>query len=126
VDSITHYAAQGIPFIVDSTVRTVASRSWPTSGSVSREHTATHRAGELVAVRYVWVGDNDDDAREYVARAPKVTSLSTDPRLLPRGKDGRIAKGYEYWEKGWHGRDLAITTTSPIGTTVGSRAAPTA
>ena len=42
-----------------------------------------------------------------------MTSLSTDPRLLPRDKDGRIAKGYEYWEKGWHGRDLAYYDHEP-------------
>jgi alkanesulfonate monooxygenase SsuD/methylene tetrahydromethanopterin reductase-like flavin-dependent oxidoreductase (luciferase family) len=114
VDSITHYAAQGIPFIVDSTVRTgrLAELADLWLG-VARAHGHATEPADLVAVRYVWVGDNDDDAREYVARAPKVTSLSTDPRLLPRDKDGRIAKGYEYWEKGWHGRDLAYYDHEP-------------
>ena len=114
VDSITHYAAKGIPFIVDSTVRTgrLAELADLWSG-VARAHDHSASEGELVAVRYVWLDDNDDDARDYVARAPKVTSLSTDPRLLPRDKDGRIASGYEYWEKGWHGRDLAYYDHEP-------------
>jgi alkanesulfonate monooxygenase SsuD/methylene tetrahydromethanopterin reductase-like flavin-dependent oxidoreductase (luciferase family) len=113
VDSISHYAAKGIPFIVDSTVRTTRLAEladlWH-GVARSHGHTAAH---ELVAVRYVWLDDSDDAARDYVSRVPKVTSLSTDPRLLPRDKGGRIARGYEYWEKGWHGRDLAYYDHEP-------------
>jgi alkanesulfonate monooxygenase SsuD/methylene tetrahydromethanopterin reductase-like flavin-dependent oxidoreductase (luciferase family) len=114
IDSITHYAAKGIPFIVDSTVRTgrLAELADLWLG-VARANDHSPAASELVAVRYVCLDDNDDAARDYVARAPKVTSLSTDPRLLPRSKDGQIAKGYEYWEKGWHGRDLAYYDHEP-------------
>jgi alkanesulfonate monooxygenase SsuD/methylene tetrahydromethanopterin reductase-like flavin-dependent oxidoreductase (luciferase family) len=105
-DSIAHYAKQGIPFIVDSTVRTSElaqlAESWR---SVAQAHGhATEQ--ELVAVRYVWLDDSDAAARAYVARTPKVTSTATDPRIRPLDRDGKIAAGYEYWEKGWHGRDL--------------------
>ena len=37
---------------------------------------------------------------------PPVTSLAVDPRLTPRNLDGSIAEGYEYWERGWHGRTV--------------------
>jgi hypothetical protein len=41
-----------------------------------------------------------------VAQAPPVTSLAVDPALTPREVDGSVAAGYEYWEKGWHGRTV--------------------
>lgn len=105
-DSIIHYAKQGIPFIVDSTVATsqlaVLADTWR---GVARAHGHDDR-GELVAVRYVWLDDSDTAARDYVAQIPKVTSLATDPRIRPVNREGNIAAGYEYWDKGWHGRDL--------------------
>jgi alkanesulfonate monooxygenase SsuD/methylene tetrahydromethanopterin reductase-like flavin-dependent oxidoreductase (luciferase family) len=107
-DSIIHYAKQGIPFIVDSTVQTsqlaVLADTWR---DVARAHGHPADDAELVAVRYVWLDDTDDAARDYVASTPKVTSLATDSRIRPVDKDGNIAAGYEYWDKGWHGRDLA-------------------
>ena len=107
VDSIVHYAAQGIPFIVDSTVQisqlAVMADLWR---DVARAHGHRVDDAELVAVRYVWLDDTDDAAREYVAGTPTVTSLATDARIRPVDKDGNVAAGYEYWEKGWHGRDL--------------------
>ena len=113
-DSIIHYAAQGIPFIVDSTVRTselaVLADTWR---SVARAHGHDADNAELVALRYVWLDRSDEAARDYVARAPKVTSLATDPRIRPVNKDGSIAAGYEYWEKGWHGRDLEYYSHDP-------------
>lgn len=107
VDSISHYAAQGIPFIVDSTVRTsqleVLADLWRTT---ARANGHDVDSAELVAVRYVWLDDTDASARVHVAESPKVTSLATDTRIRPVDRDGRVAAGYEYWEKGWHGRDL--------------------
>jgi alkanesulfonate monooxygenase SsuD/methylene tetrahydromethanopterin reductase-like flavin-dependent oxidoreductase (luciferase family) len=107
-DSIVHYARQGIPFIVDSTVRTsqlaVMADTWR---DVARAHGHPVDHAELVAVRYVWLDDTDEAARQYVANTPSVTSLATDTRIRPVDKDGNIAAGYEYWDKGWHGRDLA-------------------
>jgi len=107
VDSIVHYAAQGIPFIVDSTVRTsqleVLADLWR---SVARANGHDADGAELVAVRYVWLDDTDEAARAAVASAPRVTSLATDTRIRPVDRDGNVAAGYEYWEKGWHGRDL--------------------
>jgi len=73
---------------------------------VARAHGHRVDDAELVAVRYVWLDDTDDAAREYVAGTPTVTSLATDARIRPVDKDGNVAAGYEYWEKGWHGRDL--------------------
>jgi alkanesulfonate monooxygenase SsuD/methylene tetrahydromethanopterin reductase-like flavin-dependent oxidoreductase (luciferase family) len=106
-DSIIHYAGLGIPFIVDSTIRTstlaVLADTWR---DVARAHGHDAEAGELVALRYIALAASDDEAREQVARAPEVTSLQTDPRIRPLNKDGTVADGYEYWEKGWHGRDL--------------------
>ena len=106
-DSIAHYAAKGIPFIVDSTIRTSRLEELVnTWRRVATEHGHDPSARDLVAVRYAWVGDTDDSARRYVAEAPVVTSLATDRRLEPRRADGTLADGYGYWEKGWHGRDL--------------------
>lgn len=106
-DSIAHYAAQGIPFIVDSTVRTsqleVLVDLWR---GVARSHGHDVDEADLVAVRYVWLDDDDEAARRYVASVPEVTSLATDARIRPVDEHGSIVPGYEYWTKGWHGRDL--------------------
>ena len=113
-ESIRHYAAQGIPFIVDSTVRTsqlaVLADTWRT---VAAAHGHPTTDAELVAVRYVWLDDTDDAARAYVRGVPKVTSLATDPRIRPVDRDGRLAPGYEYWAQGWHGRDLEYYDADP-------------
>jgi alkanesulfonate monooxygenase SsuD/methylene tetrahydromethanopterin reductase-like flavin-dependent oxidoreductase (luciferase family) len=113
-DSIIHYAAQGIPFIVDSTVRTsqlaVLADTWR---DVARAHGHDVGGAELVAQRSICLQGSDEEARELVARAPKVTSLQTDARIRPVNKDGTIAAGYEYWEKGWHGRDLEYYSHDP-------------
>jgi alkanesulfonate monooxygenase SsuD/methylene tetrahydromethanopterin reductase-like flavin-dependent oxidoreductase (luciferase family) len=107
-ESIIHYAKKGIPFIVDSTIRTSRlaelTDQWL---SVARAHGhGGEGASDLVAVRYVWVDRTDDDARDYVSRAPEVTSTDTARQLRPVQADGTVAPGYEYWEKGWHGRSL--------------------
>lgn len=105
--SIAHYGAQGVPFIVDSTVRTshlpelVA--TWRTAAATAG-HETTH--ADLVAVRYIWIADSDEDAKAYVDGTPRVTSLATDDRLHPKRADGTYAAGYEHWSQGWHGRGL--------------------
>jgi alkanesulfonate monooxygenase SsuD/methylene tetrahydromethanopterin reductase-like flavin-dependent oxidoreductase (luciferase family) len=103
-ESIVHYGSKGIPYIIDPTGTTSSlanlAQAW-SSAAVEHGHPAT---GDLVACRYVWVAPTDDSAREYVGQAPQVKSLAVDPSLTPRNSDGSIAKGYEYWEKGWHGR----------------------
>ena len=105
--SVEHYGRQGIPFIVDSTMRTSALAElvelWRNAAR-SAGHDPT--GADLVAVRYIWLDDTDDAAREYVARSPRVTSLATEASIRPVRRDGTVAAGYEYWEKGWHGRDL--------------------
>jgi alkanesulfonate monooxygenase SsuD/methylene tetrahydromethanopterin reductase-like flavin-dependent oxidoreductase (luciferase family) len=108
-DSITHYAAKGIPFIVDSTLRTsrVAELADLWHGVAAAHDQPNHNSADLVAIRYVWVDESDDAARDYVARSPQVTSTDTARELRPLQPDGTIAPGYEYWEKGWHGRDVA-------------------
>ncbi len=113
-DSITHYAAKGIPFIVDSTVRTsrLAELADLWRG-VARANGHRDVGADLVAVRYVWLDRDDAAARDYVAAAPAVTSTRTDPRLRPLRRDGTVAAGYEYWDKGWHGRDLAYYDREP-------------
>jgi alkanesulfonate monooxygenase SsuD/methylene tetrahydromethanopterin reductase-like flavin-dependent oxidoreductase (luciferase family) len=105
-DSILHYGAKGIPFIVDPT---------GTMGSLaeladlwSREAVAHGHPGrgDLVACRYVWLAPTNAQARTYVGNAPPVSQLSVDKTLAPRKPDGSIASGYEYWERGWHGRTV--------------------
>ena len=125
IDSISHYAAKGIPFIVDSTVRTgrLAELADLWLG-VARAGGHDAPAGDLVAVRYVWLDDSDDDARDYVARAPKVTSLSTDPRLLPAAKTGASLKATSTGRRAGTVAISRTTTTNPIGTTVGSPVVP--
>ena len=51
--------------------------------------------------------------RAYVESAPSVTSTATDRGLRPLRADGTLAPGYEYWDKGWHGRDLDYYDKSP-------------
>jgi len=113
-DSIIHYAKKGIPFIVDSTLRTsqlaVLADTWQ---SVARAHGHDIDNVELVAQRYIWLDHSDEAAKEHVAQAPKVTSLATDSRIRPVDKDGNVVAGYEYWEKGWHGRDLDYYSHEP-------------
>jgi alkanesulfonate monooxygenase SsuD/methylene tetrahydromethanopterin reductase-like flavin-dependent oxidoreductase (luciferase family) len=113
-ESVAHYAARGIPFIVDSTVRTSRLAElvdlWR---GVARASGHDDGAADLVAVRYVWVDRDDDAARDYVAAAPRVTSIQTDPRLRPIRRDGTIATGYDYWDKGWHGRDVNYYDPGP-------------
>jgi alkanesulfonate monooxygenase SsuD/methylene tetrahydromethanopterin reductase-like flavin-dependent oxidoreductase (luciferase family) len=113
-ESIAHYAAKGIPFIVDSTIRTsrLAELTDLWRG-VARAHGHDDRDADLVAVRYVWVDHDDAAARDYVAGAPAVTSTETDPRLRPLRRDGTVAAGYEYWDQGWHGRDLDYYDRKP-------------
>jgi alkanesulfonate monooxygenase SsuD/methylene tetrahydromethanopterin reductase-like flavin-dependent oxidoreductase (luciferase family) len=102
--SIAHYGAKNIPCIVDPTGTTSAladlAQAW-SGAAVENGHTGE---GDLVACRYVWVAPTNESARAYVSRAPVVSSIAVDPTLTPRNPDGSIAKGYEYWEKGWHGR----------------------
>ena len=118
-ESIAHYAAKGIPFIVDSTVRTSRLAEladlWRGIARAHGHDRDGDGAGEpdLVAVRYVWVDRSDAAAREYVASTPPVTSTDTDDRLRPLLADGTVAPGYEYWDKGWHGRDLAYYDPAP-------------
>jgi alkanesulfonate monooxygenase SsuD/methylene tetrahydromethanopterin reductase-like flavin-dependent oxidoreductase (luciferase family) len=114
-ESITHYAAKGIPFIVDSTVRTsrLAELADLWLGVARANGHAQDGEADLVAVRYVWVDRSDEAAHEYVASTPPVTSTETDRRLRPLLADGTVAPGYEYWDKGWHGRDLAYYDQEP-------------
>jgi alkanesulfonate monooxygenase SsuD/methylene tetrahydromethanopterin reductase-like flavin-dependent oxidoreductase (luciferase family) len=113
-ESITRYAAKGIPFIVDSTIRTsrLAELADLWRG-VARANGHDVSEADLVAVRYVWVDRNDAAARAYVEASPAVTSTATDPRLRPLRRDGTVAAGYEYWDKGWHGRDLDYYDPAP-------------
>jgi alkanesulfonate monooxygenase SsuD/methylene tetrahydromethanopterin reductase-like flavin-dependent oxidoreductase (luciferase family) len=103
-DSVIHYGAKGIPFIIDptGTMSSLAelAEAW---GQAAVDH-GHSRQGDLVACRYVWVAPTGEEARAYVGQAPEVTSLAVDPSLTPRRPDGSIAEGYEYWERGWHGR----------------------
>jgi alkanesulfonate monooxygenase SsuD/methylene tetrahydromethanopterin reductase-like flavin-dependent oxidoreductase (luciferase family) len=105
-DSVVHYGSKGIPVIVDPTGTTGSiaelAQAW---GEAAAAHGHSSR-GDLVACRYVWVAPTDIAAKDYVAGAPPVTSLAVDPALTPRTPDGSIAAGYEYWEKGWHGRTV--------------------
>jgi alkanesulfonate monooxygenase SsuD/methylene tetrahydromethanopterin reductase-like flavin-dependent oxidoreductase (luciferase family) len=112
-DSISHYAAKGIPFIVDSTVRTSRLAELADLWHGVAAANGHSPAADLVAVRYVWVDQTDDAARDYVARSPRVTSTSTVQHLRPVHADGTVARGYEYWEKGWHGRDLDYYAHEP-------------
>ncbi len=112
-ESVLHFAKLGIPFIVDSTL-TLSSldqlcAAW---SEVASAHGHDPGSGELVAMRTVWLDETDERAREYVGRAPKVESTAHDPKLAPRKKDGSIARGYEYWQRGWHGRSLKHYDTS--------------
>jgi alkanesulfonate monooxygenase SsuD/methylene tetrahydromethanopterin reductase-like flavin-dependent oxidoreductase (luciferase family) len=105
-DSIVHYGALGIPFIVDPTGTTSSlaelAEAW---GQAAVDH-GHPRRGDLVACRYVWLAPSNEEARRYVASTPTVSRLSVDPRLTPRNPDGSIASGYEYWQRGWHGRTV--------------------
>jgi alkanesulfonate monooxygenase SsuD/methylene tetrahydromethanopterin reductase-like flavin-dependent oxidoreductase (luciferase family) len=105
-ESIVHYATMGIPFIVDPTGTTGSIATLAHAWRETAEECGHAPDGDLVACRYVWLAPTNVAARDYVDNAPPVTSLSVDPALTPRKRDGSIAEGYEYWERGWHGRTV--------------------
>jgi alkanesulfonate monooxygenase SsuD/methylene tetrahydromethanopterin reductase-like flavin-dependent oxidoreductase (luciferase family) len=105
-DSIVHYGKLGIPVIVDPTGTTGSIADLADAWGQAAADNGHPRRGDLLACRYVWLAPTNAEARAYVGNAPAVTSLAVDPKLTPRNTDGSIAAGYEYWERGWHGRTV--------------------
>jgi alkanesulfonate monooxygenase SsuD/methylene tetrahydromethanopterin reductase-like flavin-dependent oxidoreductase (luciferase family) len=105
--SVAHYAKQGIPFMVDSTLTfdqlTTLAAVWADAADF---RDGVSEAVGPVALRSVWIAPTMAEARAYVESRPQVQSVAYDPSLAPINKDGTVAKGYDYWKKGWHGRDL--------------------
>jgi alkanesulfonate monooxygenase SsuD/methylene tetrahydromethanopterin reductase-like flavin-dependent oxidoreductase (luciferase family) len=106
-DSVAHYARKGIPFMVDSTLTFDQLEKLAAIWADAAEHRdgISELAGP-VALRSVWIADSNEDAKAYIAGRPGVKSVAYQEGLGPVNKDGSIAKGYEYWRKGWHGRNL--------------------
>ena len=118
--AVDHYAKKGIPFMVDATVthgRVVeAIKEWKT---VARQHGHDTTGTEFVVMRNVHLNDTNEKAKEYVMQVQgsplsaaydsqgtptddKQTWLHQSAPIDP--KPGKIAKGYEYWQKGFAGR----------------------
>lgn len=106
-DSVAHYAKKGIPFMVDSTLTfdQLEKLAGVWADAAEYRDGISETAGP-VALRSVWVADSNDEARAYVNSRPGVKTVAYQEGMGPVNKDGSIAKGYEYWQKGWHGRDL--------------------
>jgi alkanesulfonate monooxygenase SsuD/methylene tetrahydromethanopterin reductase-like flavin-dependent oxidoreductase (luciferase family) len=105
--SVGHYARQGIPFMVDSSLTFdqlgALAAVWAEASDMRDGVSET--AGP-VALRSVWVAPNNQEAKAYVESRPQVKTVAYQASLGPINKDGEVAKGYEYWRKGWHGREL--------------------
>lgn len=128
--SVAHYARMGIPVLLDSTVTTSELRHligvWKTTAAA---HGHDPDAGQHVVMRLVNLTDSNEEAKEMAMRGVKVnyagqSSKVYDPFLAykdaPSAQErfaldsapidpvtGKVAKGYEYWEKGYLGRGPA-------------------
>jgi alkanesulfonate monooxygenase SsuD/methylene tetrahydromethanopterin reductase-like flavin-dependent oxidoreductase (luciferase family) len=105
--SVAHYAKQGVPFMVDSTLTfdQLEGLAAVWAQAEACRDGVSETAGP-VALRSVWLAPSLAEAKAYVESRPKVASVAYDPSLAPIRKDGQVARGYEYWKAGWHGRDL--------------------
>ena len=106
-DSVAHYAKQGIPFMVDTSITfdDLGELAAVWKDSEVRDGISEHVGP--VALRQVWLAATNAEAKAYVDASPPVKTVAYDPSIGPINKDGTVAKGYEYWQKGWHGRELA-------------------
>jgi alkanesulfonate monooxygenase SsuD/methylene tetrahydromethanopterin reductase-like flavin-dependent oxidoreductase (luciferase family) len=105
--SVGHYARQGIPFMVDSSLTfdqlDALATVWADAADA---RDGVSEAAGPVALRSVWVAPSNAQAKAYVESRPQVKTVDYQFSLGPINKDGSVAKGYEYWRKGWHGREL--------------------
>lgn len=123
-DSIRHNARTGVPFITDSSIKfDTLKESVQMWRAVAREHGHDPNANRHATMRAIYVGETNEKAREF-ARLQS-TSLpfarAYNPHKEGRTRDevyaresapidprtGRVARGYEYWEKGYLGRSLS-------------------
>ncbi|MCH7553137.1 MAG: LLM class flavin-dependent oxidoreductase [Chloroflexi bacterium] len=121
--SIRHYAPQGIPFIVSGMESTEdlenSCKMWR---EIASEHGHDLTTRDIVCSRPVFLADTNEEAKKFVLSQPSalpfaqafnphkeatteherysLQSAPVDP------KTGKIAKGYEYWEKGYQGRSV--------------------
>lgn len=120
-ESIRHYAKRGIPFIVSgqeslSSLKE-ACAMWQ---DVARQNGHNPDGAEIVASRPIYLAETTQKAKEFVMQQPPLLPFaqsfnphreaSTAYERYAREsapmdpKTGKVAKGYEYWEKGYQGR----------------------
>ena len=117
-DSIRHNAKKAASFIVDSSV---TFQKLEESVTAWREVATLHGHDPLKAehttMRSIFIGDNDEQAREFVTKMGRshyfgqAYNLNKKPETYEEKyalesapidpKTGRPAKSYEYWEKGY-------------------------
>ncbi|MEE9285171.1 MAG: LLM class flavin-dependent oxidoreductase [Dehalococcoidia bacterium] len=120
-ESIRHYAARGIPFIVSGQeTASDLERSCEMWRDIARANGYDPEAGEIVASRPVYLAETNQQAREFVMSQPPSLpfaqaynphkNATTDYEQYAQQsapidpKTGKVARGYEYWEKGYQGR----------------------
>lgn len=120
-DSIRHYAPKGIPFIVsgmESNEDLAESIKMWTEIATKNGHNPKDR--DIVASRPVYLSDSNEEARDFVLKQPSALpfaqafnphkeATTQHERYAQQSapidpSTGEIAKGYEYWEKGYQGR----------------------
>lgn len=130
VDSIRHYAKRGIPFIVSGMESASAlQESCVLWREIARANGHNPDGKEIVASRPVYLAETNERAKEFVMSQPAALpfaqaynphkTASTDHERYAQQsapidqKTGKVARGYEYWEKGYQGRkptDFLVNT----------------
>jgi len=120
-ESIRHYAQRGIPFMVDGSVATpVLKESIASWKAIAAEHGHDPNGPDIIASRSVFIAKSNDEAKEFVkgrssllpwaaAYSPTQAPGTTEERYARESapidpKTGQVAKGYDYWQKGYLGR----------------------
>jgi alkanesulfonate monooxygenase SsuD/methylene tetrahydromethanopterin reductase-like flavin-dependent oxidoreductase (luciferase family) len=113
--SVAHYARQGVPFLVDSTLtfETLVTLAGIWAEAAPFRDGVSETVGP-VALRSIWLASSNAEARAHVESLQGVSTVAYNPALAPINKEGQIAKGYEYWKTGWHGRTLDDYNSGPV------------
>ncbi len=124
-ESLQHYAARGIPFMVDGSVSTPALKEsialWK---QIARQHGHDPEQAEIIASRSVHIAKSNEEARAFTSNRSSLLPWASafSPVRVPATpqeqyaresapidpKTGEVARGYEYWRKGYLGRDAKV------------------
>ncbi len=128
--SIRHYAPKGIPFMVSGQESLTQLReSCQMWRDIARAHGHDPEEKDIVVSRPVFLANTNEEAKRFVMSQPPTLpfaqafnphkDVTTDHERYAQEsapidpKTGRIAAGYEYWERGYQGRrpgDFLVNT----------------